>query len=639
MTSPKQSSKRQKKESFSDLAKQSWEHYRNYLDSLNPESNDPSGDIDELQEVIEICKDHVSPKNLPPLEQWNSVENFLPMLLSVCYFHLAESAIADYLVLGNSADDRAKNIQSLLIQSLEYYPQNAATWSMGANFGRMTHLLTASNSRQWYERAAEYASTLRSKGLDILGDDSIEDEFVKEWVELLVLNQVVGVEFEVDDDDEEDNMTDQEEIEAGSDEKEGGTEDDDEEETEEDGFYSASAVEGTARFMCAMLGSMEGRHAEVMKHLKYFGLTHRLHPNVWKIASHLPNEKATGAPLMFAPKHGLLPSHLYKRMKALLSPDSNYWKESNYMARDYYSFFMDYDKDRAEPRNLMEDVIVNHLLPRAKQVLSKEDADSICGFEWWAHTRPISANLGHNLHFDTDEAMLAQEGKVTHPIISSVLYLTGGGSEIDAASPGGATIILDQVPDAREVAAHCWQGVPVDNSFLLFPGNFLHGVLPCPGEDTHDKDIDIDPSSDADTLLWKDWKEPKTRNSDTGTRLTFMVGFWTRNVPKTMKERHLYGPCGPIPPSSDEHTWVNEMCKGYGGNGQECTEAPPHMDPLAIRKVSPAWQPVQNHDMLSGNDQLLIIPKSIDHRFFVKDAPRCFYESLFEETEHSPPSQ
>jgi hypothetical protein len=26
-----------------------------------------------------------------------------------------------------------------------------------------------------------------------------------------------------------------------------------------------------------------------------------------------------------------------------------------------------------------------------------------------------------------------------------------------------------------------------------------------------------------------------------------MVGFGTRNVPKKLKERHLYAPCGPLP--------------------------------------------------------------------------------------------
>ena len=73
---------------------------------------------------------------------------------------------------------------------------------------------------------------------------------------------------------------------------------------------------------------------------------------------------------------------------------------------------------------------MNHVLPLAQSQL-KPGHDPIVGFEWWVrvHTRSIQANLGHQLHFDTDEAFLAQEKEVTHPAVSSVLYLTGNNSE------------------------------------------------------------------------------------------------------------------------------------------------------------------------------------------------------------------
>jgi hypothetical protein len=648
MKPPKRAPKRQKKESLRDLAVKVWGHYQSYLESLK---KDPTGDIDELEEILDVCKDYVHPINnssnhldSEKHNNWNSVEDLLSVLISVCYFHLAESSIAEYLVEGNATNEGATHIQELLTKSFEYYPQNAATWSMGANFGRMTHLLSLSTARQWYERAAEYASRLRSHCLDFLGSndkEDLSDDMLNDWVELLVLNQVAGVEF-YEDEEETDSTTNQEDSDHDADVD---TEDDEhasgnEEQTTE-GVYSASAVEETSRFMCAMLASLEGRHDLVPKHLMPFGLTHRLHPNVWKPTLANAAEVPTKAPAIFDPKGGILPNHLYEAMKEIFAPESIYWQESNYMARDYYSFFMDYDRERNSPNNLIEDVIVNHLLPRAKQLLSKEEGDSICGFEWWAHTRPIRANLGHNLHFDTDEAILAQEGRVTHPILSSILYLTGGGvSGSINDSRSGSTLILDQIPDAKEVAAQCWKGRPVDNAFLLFPGNLLHGVLPCPGKDG---DFDGDHAEELEesdvSSLWKRWKRPEERVTEEGTRLTFMVGFWTRNVPASMKERRLYGPCGPIPPPSEEHTWVQEIMKRYNPDadhdGHDNASPVSQLVPSALPHVSPAWETIPIPEAFGEDDQLLVIPRSIDHRFFVKGAPACFYDSLFSEKEHS----
>ena len=644
----KHAHKKQKKESLLDLAVKAWGHYQSYLESLK---NDPTGDVDELEEILEVCKDHVHATNSSidldseKYTTWSSVEAFMSVLISVCYFHLAECAISDYLVEGNATtDEGAKHVQGLLTKSLEYFPQNAATWSMGANFGRMTHLLSLSTARQWYERAAEFASRLRSHCLEFLGrDEDPLDDLLNGWVEILLLNQVAGVEFE-EDDEETESTTNQEDVEDDADvdaeEKECASEN---EEQDIEGMYTASAVEETSRFMCAMLGSLEGRHDAVTKHLIPFGITHRLHPNVWKPTLANSAKVPTRAPAIFDPKDGILPSHLYQGMKELFAPESMYWQESNYISRDYYSFFMDYDRERKSPRNLIEDVIVNHLLPRAKQLLSKEEGDSICGFEWWTHTRPIRANLGHNLHFDTDEAILAQQGQVTHPILSSILYLTGGGvSGSINDSRSGSTIILDQTPDAKEVAAQCWQGRPVDNAFLLFPGNLLHGVLPCPGLEGYGDGDDAEDLREGNvSSLWKRWKAPEDRITEKGTRLTFMVGFWTRNVPAAMKERRLYGPCGPIPPPSKEHTWVQKMMKSYDPKDEHnehyytspCSQLVPSTLPL----VSPAWEVIPTPENFGEDDQLLVVPRSIDHRFFVRGAPTCFYESLFSGKEHSLP--
>jgi len=344
-------------------------------------------------------------------------------------------------------------------------------------------------------------------------------------------------------------------------------------------------------------------------------------------------------------------------MIKLFAPDAAFWRESDYSTRGYYSFFHEFNaSDERQPRNLIEEVILNHLLPRAQQCLDNmiesEDetvesngSTNICGFEWWAHTRPIQANLGHNLHFDTDESLLDQEGKITHPVLSSVLYLTGGNDQ--SSSPAGATIILDETPHSTTIGNNCWQGIPEDNTFLIFPGNRLHGVLPCSGIRNQHQEKTLDKGKPFQIKeLMNNWKNQKTlEKSDAPElcsegpphRLTFMVGFWTRNVPASMKHRSLYGPCGPLPPATEEHTWASEIMQGYGDKNVKRPVAKTVMTATSLSHVSPAWEIIENKeeesgvDMSSETEPIPIIPHGIDHRFFVRDAPRCFSQSLFED--------
>jgi len=699
-----------------------WEHYRNFLDSLEDGEGEEDDQIDQIQELIEIVKTHISKPSSsldesasigdPAPKSWKSRTEFLPILVSVGYHHLADRAIAQYLLMyqqqqqqqiGSSLknetvsadsnsqhtddddenenmldiDTAMKNAQHFLTESLEWFPCNAATISMGANFGRMSQTLSLTSTRKWYERAVETSVMLRPRALQALEDGDTIPE-VKEWIEFLILNEIVGTQYEDDDDDSEDEEEDREG--ANNDEINQDKMKNDEnciaEDDEDDkGSYSSSAVESTARFMCAMLWSMEGRHDKSLDHLRNFQLTHRLHPNVWKIGKPLGNTPTptqgvdTEPTLSFQPPGGILPSHLYDAMTKLFAPSSAYWIESDYANRGYYSFFHEYDGANAEqPRNLIEEIVVNHMIPRAEQCLvnmaknsddekSKSVSTTICGYEWWVHTRPIKANLGHNLHFDTDECMLAQEGKVTHPVLSSVLYLTGGGgaeqsdlSTESSPSPAGATIILDQTPESETVGESCWQGIPEDNTLLIFPGNRLHGVLPCPGNRNQEIQENDETSTTKIKTLIDDWTNNKsnmTRSSPSHSnrpsdRLTFMVGFWTRNVPADMKQRSLYGPCGPLPPATKTHTWVSEIMEGYNTNGTTNMSTPKRivaekiMTPTIMRKVSPAWECIQSKigdkedEDENKKDPHLVIPHGIDHRFFVRDAPYCFRQSLFE---------
>jgi hypothetical protein len=592
-----------------DEASIAWDHYRNFIDSQQDDNEE--GDVDELVELLEILEPHVE-KNLTDFDFIHK-SCLLSILCSVAHYHLASFAITQ--TVDQETDDTSNDVTTQHLQaSLDYFSQNAATWSMGANFARMTQRASPAQVCAWYQKAADCASTLRSRALSLLDDGSneVHDEDVKEWIELLLLNGIVGSEYVCEEDEEEAQV-----------ESSDGDENDDDIEPKEDGYFSASSVEATSRCMAAMLLSTVGKQDQALQQLQRFQLTHRLHPNVWSntttISDSIPSKKSL-LPCTFVQE--ALPAPLYDRLCKVLRPDASYWKESDYAHRGYYSYFFDID----QPTNLIEDVIVHHLLPRALQVLNdNDDTSKIVGAEWWPHTRPIQANLGHQLHFDTDEALLAQEGKITHPILSSVLYLTGGSSSSSKeSSPAGATIVLDQTPESSQVAQVAWRSIPRNNTFMVFPGNLLHGVLPCPGSAD-----DVTTTETArDTSSFK-WDDSVTTSEKINHRLTFMVGFWTRRVPDKMKERRLYGPCGPLPPANDEHTWVKEIQNGY----PEATADKSSVDKfetMPLPKVSPAWESIGTKETEDEQvDPPLEIPKAIDHRFFVQGAPQCFRDSLF----------
>lgn len=617
-----------------DVASIAWEHYRNFVDSQ--EQNDGEGDVDELVELLEILKPHVVSKKTDSKDDLTMIESLLSVLCSVAHCHLASDAINQSVDTPEAGEEEAQKVAFHLKQSLHYYPKNAATWSMGANYARMKQLASPLLVCQWYCKAADCASKLRKTALSLLeGPNQVEDNGLKEWIELLLLDGIVGAEFVDNDEDEK----------ASGDKNE--NEQDEKEEEEDAGYFSSSSVEATSRFMAAILLSTLGKHDEAKEQLQGFQLTHRLHPNVWTATPPSQLLPATGklSPLKepYSFSSEALPTELYKRLCNVLAPDSRYWNESDYAHRGYYSYFIDIDRDQP-PTNLIEDVIVNHLLPRAEHVLKSAGDDcKIVGAEWWPHTRPLQANLGHQMHFDTDEALLAQEGNITHPILSSVLYLTGNDISENInknSNPAGATIVMDQTPDSTQVAETAWKSVPRDNRFIVFPGNKLHGVLPCPG-DVDDETVADIVAMDTETLEWDDEssaKQQANKNEEpVKHRLTFMVGFWTRLVPDKMKERRLYGPCGPLPPATEEHSWVQEIQKGYpkdangdSSNGFDSAK----LEVVSLPKVSPAWESIAAEEIESDDtddtDPPLELPAGIDHRFFVRGAPEFFRESLFQ---------
>ena len=148
------------------------------------------------------------------------------------------------------------------------------------------------------------------------------------------------------------------------------------------------------------------------------------------------------------------------------------------------------------------------------------------GCEWWAHTRVSSRNLGHQLHFDTEEKTVERSGRIVHPLFSSVTYLCG-------ERQGGPTLVLDQRVDDAKSGNVSVLVFPRDDSFMMFPGDRLHGVLPT-----------TTTNNDRNRT-----KKRTKRAEETKQRTTLMVGFWAHDVTKSHRtsKREKFGPCCTFP--------------------------------------------------------------------------------------------
>ena len=641
------------------LLARAWDHYKNFIGIINNgdeeneideyenEGGEARGDIDELLELIEILSPYsdisFSSSSTCAIEFPHngdfSQQTFLSILLSMANVHLASVAITD----GNDGTSSTSSPEDFIQKALMHWSTNPIAYKLWADYHRRkcSERSSLENVCTLYKKAAEYATYWRIVALDFLDQSSMMEDKdnadnkvaatavgmpnLNEWVELLIIQGALDVESIYHDNDD------------GDDEDE----DEDNDDDDDDLYTPSSRVESTSSFMSSYLLSALSRHDEALVYLKKFHLSHRIHPNVWSLASNhaqLPSTSSLSSDIDFNPRiyrgssdSGVLPPALYNQFCNIFAPGASYWKESDYNNRGYYSYFIDLnDVSHVSPTNVVEDAIVNHLLPFAHQSLSDNkvgghSSQQIIGAEWWVHTRPLGANLGHQIHYDTDEYMLNSKKKVTHPVVSSVLYLTGAGkrdcNEADASATqasvtAGSTIIFDQTPESTNVASQAWVSQPLDNSFMTFPGNLLHGVLPC-------TDVRVSDNSGG-----------VNSNNDEGLhRLTFMVGFWTRDVCDGMGERELYSPCGPLPPPVLEHSWVIQSQTGYTDRRrmkkQKGTKADDRMIFTKLPSTSPAWE------KFSGDEaSTLTIPKELDHRFFVWNAPHCFTESLFDKRDH-----
>eukprot|EP00949_MAST-11_sp_MAST-11-sp1_P003646 g3646.t1 len=361
-------------------------------------------------------------------------------------------------------------------------------------------------------------------------------------------------------------------------------------------------------YTLALLHHQMGDFRKGLHQLRRFDVKLRVHPAVWAasagrgaIASAGGRllEESGSSPCPCRELRGAVPEELLKALRVAFQPSSPFWAGTDYKNRGYFSFWYDFDR---RPSNLVE------LLIRSVAPLTG-NAD-ICGAEWWVHHRPEGRNLGHQLHFDTDEATLIAEKKIIHPAVSSVLYLSGS-----QASP---TIVFDQKVDDTKPGEVAFVASGEPGNFLLFPGNLLHGVLP--GKDR--------PGRSRREAMWQSGDEAPQR-------LTLLIGFWTTPV-GSRPGRSRLGPCAPLPHRTRSTTWPNVLDipptleSRLSAAAAQAVAAGARPTSVPLKTVAPAWDVVQGDNDNGENEwggQPLEIPVSVDQRFFIR-SPVEFHAHL-----------
>jgi len=111
---------------------------------------------------------------------------------------------------------------------------------------------------------------------------------------------------------------------------------------------------------------------------------------------------------------------------------------------------------------------VDRLILSLWPLLGRTDITSC---EWWVHQRAVGRGWGHELHFDVEERTMELTGRVVHPAVSSVVYLS---------DDGDPTLVIDETLDAPLGGRTAYCANPLPRSFMAFDGRLLHGVLPGP---------------------------------------------------------------------------------------------------------------------------------------------------------------
>ncbi|GIM15629.1 hypothetical protein Vretimale_18343 [Volvox reticuliferus] len=322
----------------------------------------------------------------------------------------------------------------------------------------------------------------------------------------------------------------------------------------------------------AMLLCQEGRDQEAVPHLRALDFTHRLARQVLHypldpllasrgdpavvvaaaaVAGDVDGAMETAAPttsssaLAEYPRFvravdGALPPALLHVLRTALAPGARFWTEHGYGRVGYFSYMHELGSPCLSA--VHQAAVLLHRL-----IVTRFPAAAEARFaEWWAHCRRHPS--GHQLHFDSDDEGV---GGVRNPIVSGVIYLTGG--------IGGPTLVTPQLLGGP-LAPHGWLVHTRENRLGMFDSTVLHGVIPGRG--------------------------PSPRPGE--YRITLMIAFW-RDIQSRPRDDGLPGPSQPFPapgsPAASRYSWMADLPPHPDGPDGWGTTNPRDAVPMAIDRV------------------------------------------------------
>ena len=311
-----------------------------------------------------------------------------------------------------------------------------------------------------------------------------------------------------------------------------------------------------------------------------FGIKYSISSEIWKLNTQskqsLRKKAKPGTELNGIKMESLLLKPMLQSLCKVLSPENCYWNDTGYSGRGYFSWVYSPEK---EPRILIEDIIKNVVIKN-----SGLPEGAVKCTEWWTHTRLPGRDIGHQLHFDTEEKTLEETGEIVHPLVSCVMYIAG-------TDTGGNTIVINQGTDQKDLEnahnAEAWMSHSEDGAVLYFPGNLLHGVLPSP--------ISLDSNNSG--------------SSNSTQRLTILVALWDR--PQSAFAQRAGQTVGPQAELPNDCRWVKDMKEEYDSIVKPVEVLSGTSLPLT--KITRAW------DVRPSSERNDSIPKQIDQRFFTED--------------------